>query len=435
MTTTGDAPATGAAAAAAPASGLARSFGLSVSSYLLVPFTALLSGPVLAHALGPTGRGELAAVLVPLALANIIATFGFQEAATYFVARGEHDSDRIAGLAVGLSVLTGAVAAAVLWVLAPLLLRNAPDMVDTLRLLSLTLPLTIGFAGVRGVVAGTQQFGRVSMERAGGSLGRLLVLGLAAVTIGLTSVVAATISVVVPVVASLVLVGPALVRSGGRTVLRLRRFLGYSVHAAVGTIGGILVLQLDQALMAPLSSVEQLGFYAVAASLAGLPAAAVQGVRDVVFSYSSVTADPDLVARSTRVTVALCVPVVVAGAVLCEPLVPLLFGSDFRPAVLMAQVLLLAALPNTVSAVVGAGLMSVGRPRVRSAILVGGAALTVALVVVLVPRYGGEGAAAASLLTYTFIAVLSVLVFSRITGVRVRDCVLLRRGDLSRRRA
>ena len=418
----------------APTSSLARSFRLTILSYLLVPLTALVTGPLLAHALGPEGRGKLAAVLAPLALANIVATFGFQEAATYFVARAEISSRRIARLAVVCSVAAGALAALVLFLLAPTMLVNAPDMVVPLQLLALSLPVTIGFAGARGVVSGTQAFGRVSMERGAGSVGRLLVLGLMVVTVGLTATNAATVSVIVPIAASLVLIGPALQRTGGDAPLRLPRFLDYSLHASIGTIGGILILQLDQALMTPLSTTEQLGFYAVAVSLASLPAAAVQGVRDVVFSYSSVASDPQLVARSTRVSVAVGLPVVLIGALLCNPVVPFLFGADFEPAVTMARVLLVAVLPNTVSSVMGAGLMSVGRPRVRSAILMGGAALTVLLIIALVPHYGGDGAAIASLLTYTTIALISVIVFTRITGVSVRDCLVVRRSDLVLRR-
>lgn len=398
----------------------------------MVPLTALISGPLLAYTLGPVGRGELAAVLAPLALANIIGIFGFQEGATYFVARGEVDSRRVARLAIGASVLTGVLVAAVLILLAPALLANAPTMIVPLQLLSLTLPVTVGFAGARGVVAGNQGFGRVSLERASGSVGRLVVLGLVALTVGLTAINAAAISVVLPLLASFVLIAPLLRRTGTKVRLRWSHFMTYSLHASIGTIGGILILQLDQALMTPLSTTEQLGFYAVAASLAGLPAAAVQGVRDVVFSFSSLAADPALVARSTRITVAVCIPVVVLGILLCEPLVPLLFGSDFTPAVRMSQILLVAVLPNTVSAVIGAGLMSVGRPAVRSAILLGGAALTVVLIVVLVPHYGGEGAALASLLTYTTIAVLSVVAFSRITGTSLRSCLLVRRSDFRR---
>jgi len=363
-----------------------------------------------------------------------VATFGFQEAATYFVARAEISSRRIARLAVVCSVAAGALAALVLFLLAPTMLVNAPDMVVPLQLLALSLPVTIGFAGARGVVSGTQAFGRVSMERGAGSVGRLLVLGLMVVTVGLTATNAATVSVIVPIAASLVLIGPALQRTGGDAPLRLPRFLDYSLHASIGTIGGILILQLDQALMTPLSTTEQLGFYAVAVSLASLPAAAVQGVRDVVFSYSSVASDPQLVARSTRVSVAVGLPVVLIGALLCNPVVPFLFGADFEPAVTMARVLLVAVLPNTVSSVMGAGLMSVGRPRVRSAILMGGAALTVLLIIALVPHYGGDGAAIASLLTYTTIALISVIVFTRITGVSVRDCLVVRRSDLVLRR-
>ena len=47
---------------------------------------ALITGPILAHALGVFGRGQVAAGQAPLVLASTIASFGIPEAVTFAVA-------------------------------------------------------------------------------------------------------------------------------------------------------------------------------------------------------------------------------------------------------------------------------------------------------------------------------------------------------------
>jgi O-antigen/teichoic acid export membrane protein len=109
---------------------------------------------------------------------------------------------------------------------------------------------------------------------------------------------------------------------------------------------------------------------------------------------------------------------------------PLLFGDDFSPAVGMAQILLLSSIPAGVSAIVGAGLLSVGRPRARSAAQIAGLVVNVGLLVGLVGPLDATGAAWAAVGAYLFMATVSVLQFARYTDVTVRECVIPHRGDV-----
>src|SRR3954465_10355366 len=58
-----------------------------VGANMFIPATALITGPILARALGPEGRGIFAAVTTPLLLASLLGTLGLQDALTQFLAR------------------------------------------------------------------------------------------------------------------------------------------------------------------------------------------------------------------------------------------------------------------------------------------------------------------------------------------------------------
>ena len=142
-------------------------------------------------------------------------------------------------------------------------------------------------------------------------------------------------------------------------------------------MASILVLRLDQAVLAPLVGAAQLGFYAVAVSLAEVPSTLQLAMRDVMFATATDRRDPHLIARSNRILMLLSAGLAAVGAIACPLVLPLLFGDAFDPATGMAQILFLACIPAGIGMIVGAGLLSVGRPRARSVAQVAGLAVNV----------------------------------------------------------
>lgn len=206
--------------------------------------------------------------------------------------------------------------------------------------------------------------------------------------------------------------------------------LKYGLRTWLGTVGGILILRLDQVLLAPLAGAQELGWYAVAVSIAEVPAFGLLAVRDVIFPAAADRGDPSLVARAARIALLITLPVCAFGIVLAPFAVPLVFGEDFRPAVDMTQVLLVAAIPSGLALVLSGGLFSIGRPGLASLAQATAAAVTIVALFVLVPSLGGLGAALASLAAYIISALLIAIGLVRATPLRLQDLVIPRATDM-----
>ena len=337
----------------------------TTAANVAVPLSALLTGPLLARYLGPADRGTLAAVVVPLTLVTLLGAVGLPEAVTYAVAARLAPLRQVlrAGLAIGF--VTGVASAAVIWPLAPVLLRNSPEYVGLMRWMTVLVVVSMAMAAVRAAAQGRGRFDLSNAERWLSVLTRVPLLVVLAVAGALTVTSAALATYATGVVAMMVLWYVLRERDEPpvpRAPRLERKLLTFGAQAWIGTVASILVLRLDQAVLAPLVGAAQLGFYAVAVSLAEVPSTLQLAMRDVMFPTATDRGDPHLIARSNRILMLLSGALAVVGAVACPLVLPLLFGDDFEPAVRMAQILFLACIPAGIGMIVGAGLLSVGRP-------------------------------------------------------------------------
>lgn len=410
-----------------------RAVLLTGASNLALPLSAVLTGPILARALGPAERGELAAVLAPVALVALVATVGLPEACTYVVATRRWSARKAARAGAVMALCIGVLAAAGLAALAPVLLRQSPALVPLLWSLCPLIPIFLAGSALRGTFQGASDFGTINTERWVSVLSRLGLIVVFAIFGWLTVGSAAWVTNGTALAALGVLVWrahrlsakPAAGGAGQQPKDRPRAdLLRYGSRVWVGSLSVLLILRLDQVLMAPLTAAEQLGFYAVAVALAEIPSAVSSAVRDVVFSTSATRDDPALAARACR-TVLVVLGVLALVMVLCTPLaIRLLFGADFAPSVPMAQLMIVAAVPAGLAAVAGAGLFAMGRPGVLSIAQAVVAVVNIGLVLLLVPSGGGLGAALASLVAYVLLAAVTTALFVRTSSLPVREVLV-----------
>lgn len=408
---------------------------LAVSN-LAIPASAVLTGPILARSLGPAGRGALAAVLNPIALSTYVLNFGVPEALTYVVAKGRSSTGIGNRLALMLGTIIGTLCAGGLIALTPVLLRKYPDQHQLFILLSLLLPLEMGVGMLRYVAQARGRYELMTRERWFSVLSRLVLITAAALAGTLTVATAAWFTHGTAVLATLLLVPILFARESRKarqreTQTELTRFvLRYGLLTWVGTVGGVLVMRLDQVLLTPLAGPKELGYYAVAVSVAEVPLLALLAVRDVIFATSTDREDSTIVARATRATILLSVPLCLLGILFAPLLLPPIFGAGFGPSVRMAQVLFLATLPNGIATIMSAGLLASGRPGLASRAQLAAAAVTVVALFLLVPPLGAIGAAYASLIAYLVSALLVSLALVRVSGLKPRDFLVPRRADL-----
>jgi O-antigen/teichoic acid export membrane protein len=408
---------------------------ITALSNSILPVTSLASGPILAHVLGPESRGIMAAVLAPLFVMSFVASMAIPDATVYVIAGLGTPIRRAANMSTLMLVPMGTIAAIGIWLAAPILMHGTPEAIPTLRAVVWVLPFLMIALMQRGAIMGNRNYRLASLERSTAAFGRLGLI-IAFALVGVLTATTAVWANIAPNLAAMVLLGIIIRRvksttSGGPSGVVLFKKIGaYAFKGWGGVSANLVNWRLDQAILPALTHAAQLGYYAVAVSLAEIPSMMIGATKNVVFSEASHRNDPRIAARGTRTVILISVIIDVGVAVLAKPIITILFGHSFLPAVLMARILLVGNVPWIAEVVLAAGLLSSGRPGLRSTGQIVAAVITVGGLIVLVPILGALGAAWVSLVAYTINFVLTLLMFHHVTKIRYRDCVLPRKDDV-----
>jgi len=387
------------------------------------PVAGLASAPILAQAVGVDGRGAVAAVTAPVLLAAVVAAFGIPDATTYFVARS---AEHLRGLRRRSSLVAAASAAltAVAVALAGPALLDEPGTAALLALLAVGTIVPASVVGVlRAHAAGAGLWGLVAIERTAGPVLRLLAFSTLAASGDLDVTSASVVLVVAPLVAGLVYLPHRATEEPSQGLPpRYRTLLGYGARAWFGTLAGAVVMRLDQVLMVPLASAEQLGLYAVAVTVSELPLVATTAIREVLLTADARRQDDRALARAARFATGAS-----AALVLCTTApwwLPALFGAGFRAALAPMVVLATAVVLGVPGSVAGAALSARGLPHLRSLALCTAALVGTAVLVVCVPAWGAVGGASATLVCNLVAGWTNVAHLTRRTSLRWWDLAL-----------
>ncbi|WP_432495908.1 lipopolysaccharide biosynthesis protein [Kineococcus gypseus] len=437
---------------------LRRAVALMTASSFLVPAVGLLTQPVLARALGATGRGEMAAAVAPAVLASSVATLGLPDALTYLAARFPRSGRAALGWSVLLSAVMGLLCVLVTLPLAPVLAGGDVDLAPLIVLcMGMGVPLLV-VGALRGAARGHQMWTAVAVEgvvnaglRIAGFVG-LWVLG------ELTVLTALLVAFLAPAAAGLVYL-PLLRRRtwaraaeapGGEPEARsgpvragepgesapvgagtVRFLLRYGGMVWFGSVASMLVARMDQVLMVPLSSAEDLGLYTVAVTVSDVPIVVALAVSGALQGVGSRSNDPDQVVLTTRLALLLTsASCLVLGASAPLWIVPL-FGAEFQAAVVPSLMLFASAVAYVPGLMAGAGLAAFGRPGLRSTGFAFTFAVNLACFVLLVPTLGVVGACWASIVGNVAMSGFMVLAASRTVQRPVRDFLVLRGSDVA----
>jgi O-antigen/teichoic acid export membrane protein len=404
---------------------VARLTGVNIA----VAASSLVTGPIQAQVLGPSGRGEVAAVIVTLAVAAWILDFGL----TTFVARARAQATEpglLYGTVVPLSCAFSLVGVAVAFPLAQLLGqdRHSVELFITIGLL--LSPLTVGLLTLSGALWGEERWRLLSAMRLSGALMSVTALAVLALADELT-VTSAIISLLLAGLLSNALILPALRgtrpwRFGRRLA---REAVTFGAHNWLASLAFVANFRLDQMLMAGLVSSRQLGLYAVAVTTATFSSVFIGALTFGLFPRVA-RGDSELARRSCRIALSLVALTSIVAAALIPVVLPLLFGDAFRDAVPMALILLVAGITSAFVSVLGVSLAAAGHPRETVRPQVAGLVLGIPLLIFLLPSTGGVGASVISVGTGMVSAALMLLAGLRVFSGRPLDFLLPTREDL-----
>jgi O-antigen/teichoic acid export membrane protein len=398
----------------------------------------VLTGILLARALGPHGRGELTAVLLwPLVLASV-GSLGVTESATYYAARTTTSSGTLIGTTLALGVAQSAVLVSIGAVLVPTVLSNHSTTTVNSALLFLTvIPFSLLSLYLMGLLNGLQRYGWFQALRllviAGTATGILICRFAAALTVRTAVFVYLASNVLTLAVA---VVGIARSKTGELGFDRgvLRELLVYGLKSHSSNVPSMLNERVDQLVISIFLAPARLGVYVIAVTMTSVTNLIGSSVSFVALPAVARLAPGDertgaarrFVVFTVLVSAAFTIPFILFAG----PLIALLFGDAFRGATTVCRILLVAAVALSTTRAVGAILKAVNRP------LDAGIAETLALLVTVValaallPKMGIMGAGVASLVAYLVSCAFSVRQAARALGIAPRSMILPTRTDL-----
>ncbi|NIZ92041.1 lipopolysaccharide biosynthesis protein [Kineococcus rubinsiae] len=384
--------------------------------------TGALAAPVLAHVLDdPAQLGSLATAIALHQLLSALLLVGMNHAIVLRRAQDGHDHvvRALASTAMILvSVLTLVAWAGAAWWAPALGMADSP-------LLTLTILWTIPSAGIlvcSGLLLAADRLRAFTVVGAltaiGGQVVGLAFLLLQEGRTGTASVTSFATGLVAMDVLGCVL-GFVLVRP------RVRGALSWRTAGPALAVGGALVIDSvsvfaltagDRIVLQRLAGAEEVGRYQIAYTL-GYVAVQVIGLMSWSWTPRFAAISDSAVRRrligEARDTVLRLLSPVVLGMVLGAPLgLRIVAPESFRPSTLLPVVLLvlLSAYPVAASSASGRMLITEGRNRTLAACTVVAAAVNIGFNLLAIPRFGIEGAAAATLVAFGVQAVLQRVV-------------------------
>lgn len=398
-----------------------------------------LVGSVLtARVLGPADRGLYALCFLIAETAVFFASLQLGQSLAYHLGRRGLSGDRVLGALLPLTCLLAALVFAAVRIAEPLLLAAFPQ---------LDPPAVQLAAGIASLVLATHvltEFFRAADRidlfntcRMLRPAVRLLALGLAFALGGrllqaLGAVIAGELAML-PIQLWLLL---RIARPRFQGAIGMAAsLLGFGSRLA----GAAAIAQIDTRIAAFVvafyTASDQIAFYAIAEGVAvqvlAVPTLVAQVLTPKIARQDDVQG-AEMTAATCRSTLFLTFVIAAALAAGSQPVVRLLYGSNYLPVALVLALLLPAAVARSGVRTLSPYLAM--RSHVRPLAIANAATLVAhaLLLLLLVPRYGIAGAGVATSTGYLLLLAAVAWTFRRLTGLAWREVLVVRRADLAR---
>lgn len=323
----------------------------SLGVNLLVMVLNLVTGILSARYLGPEGRGELAAATRWSNLFMVIFTIGLPGAVIYLGKQFPEKQRDYLGVYLLIGSLLGLAGAGIGNLLLPLLFANQPEHVAKLAALAmLTVPFTLLIDGLIGSLQTLNQFHKVLGLRVINPVGQLGII----VLLLLSGHYTVGTFILCSLLWSASLFGIALLwvlqslKPRLHNVLSLGRELfrkGLQIYAGfiVSTFGG----NLDHMIISLFLTTYTLGLYAVSSSIATiLPSVLIGTIGTYLFPKLMDMLPDERKVQAARIHGTLLygtLAVAIVGGTLLPFVLPVMYGAEYKAAVLLGQILLICA--------------------------------------------------------------------------------------------
>ena len=387
---------------------------------------------VLARVLEPDGYGLLFFAFSIISILSFVSNLGFGRSASRYVSEFKVSDPgqvwhviRFATLFISISTGTSVILLGVFHVEIAELVNN-PDVAPLLLLGTIFLAFSTLYSYVDHLLQGFEEMKLISIANIVNSVGTLLAAG-ALVIFGfgafggmLGYAIGYALSFFTAFILLYVFVYPNYDHEEEPTPGLPRRIFEYNIPIIATKSGSLLSKTVDTLLVGFFLGPAAVGFYTLGEKIVKMVETPVSALGYTLApAFGSAKADENIEGisrvfeQSVLYTLALYLPAASGIALLAEPMVEYIFGSDYLGAVLVIQLFTVYLIMNSLMKYTSAGLDFLGRARERAIIKTVTSVANVGLNLLLIPTIGVEGAVLATLLTYGTYSLLNLYIMHK----------------------
>ncbi|MBJ7457965.1 MAG: oligosaccharide flippase family protein [Thermoleophilaceae bacterium] len=411
--------------------GLFHSSAQSVVSMGVTMALSLASGILTARLLGPSGRGELAAIITVSQTIGWIVSIGCFQAVVHYSAKHRESASDVVATWIAISVPAGLIGVLIGQALLGTLFRAQSDStLEMARYWLLLMPLNPLSEALSGALVASRDFAATNMLRMmqqALSVAFFIALWLAGNLTVETALIAQAVVIFTYIVVLLVRVHRR-VRIGRPRRIHASSGIWYAVRAHSSNVTGQVNSRFDLMLMPAFLPAAQIGLYAVAVSATSMIVSLASSLCQIVQPVAAADGPGSdrQVAKMFHATILLGVLLAAPVALLAPWLLTLVYSSAFEGATTALRLLAPGAVLLAMTNVLVSGLFGKGRPATGGFAQLPGSILMIVLLIMFLGSGGIELAAAVSTLTYGISVIVAAAAYLHFSDSTVRELFDLR---------
>jgi O-antigen/teichoic acid export membrane protein len=383
----------------------------------------LITGITVARALGASGRGEIAAILLLAQTAAWLFGMGATEAVSYRLAKEREAGPRLITSWLVACVPLTLISVVIAEIALPTLFgAQTAHAVDLARIYVFYILLIIAQGIFSGILLGDEDFLWFNITRL------LTPLLTAAGYLGVLIAGTFTVEAALIVNAGAGLFSFAL--ASGRSISRhgfgrfdkdlLRETIWYGFKAHLGNVAGIINARLDLLIIPAFLSAFSVGLYSVASNSTSIITTLTGTVATFLLPVAvrRGTSSPRTVILTFHAVLGIGVVFAIPLAILAHPILTLIYGNEFDGAVTCMRILLPGSILDASAVVLYSGLLAANRPFLSSVATLPAAVVTVVGLIIFLQSGGIEAAAIVTSTAYTFSFLLAVVLYRRVAKLK-----------------
>lgn len=396
---------------------------------------SFLMSIMLARLLGPAGKGLVASLFVMPHLLTGLADLGIRQSAAYEIGRKQYSPQEVFSSSLILWLISSILSISILIGYYAFFTEELFS-VELMTVAIIFLPVKILDTYYYGIHQGLQQIETINTRHILAFLGRFIWIVIFVWLINGEELGAASAMLVSSIVIGLYSFFKTkdILSFSFKYVSKLPyKLLKKGIVYALALFILYLNYRIDILLLTPYVSSGDIGIYSTGSSLAELIWQLPSAIAIVLFASSANKGDDEAAVKESirilRVSLFIVTISAVVFASISRWVVPFLYGNAFIESSTIINLLLPGVVMIIIVQILHATMSGRGYPLMGFSALVVAIALNIILNLVIIPKYGINGAAVASTISYTVGGIGFSFVFSNKMSIPLNDFLIIKRED------